>query len=315
MKAMRLFIPAAVIGLLVGCSSSWEIRVGDEIPIDSCQLKLFYADEDEDGWGDRGVDGSWVVDCGADAESGYTASNGRDCDDTDGKIRGDVGSVCPQNLAVGPDDVYAGVVSGGSEFVAIIGYESQVGYVAAEANCVGWGGLVDDGTDTSTWVERGHLATFSKTQVAELKTLIVANLADDEEVEVFIGVQWNGTDSNDGEWEWSDGSQEPSLTSVFDWCGGEEPTAIDFTPHLNPDDEEGYDGEGESSSPSSAAAEELDRVRLAMRFVGGEWCLGVPTEAQIANYVCERSEPDPLNYVEVATQEQIDSAGLDDSAE
>ena len=113
--------------------------------------------------------------------------------------------------------------------------------------------------------------------------------------------------------DWALAAAEVAISAAFNWCGGEQPSPGDFFPHLNPDDEEPYsDGDAASSSPSAAILEDLPNMRLANRFVSGQWCLGVPEASpQNANYVCERTAPDPQNFIEVATQEQIDAAEED----
>jgi hypothetical protein len=310
---MRLIIPVAVLTVGIGCSSNWVVR-GDPVPLRNCQPKLFYQDADQDGWGAGGDDGAWVVTCDADADSGFTASNGRDCDDEDSTNTGAVGSVCPQNLVLGDDDVFSVRTSGGSEFMAILGSESTTNYTAAATNCASWAGQVDvtPEAETATWEVNGYLATFSsEAEVVELHSLIEDSLTNGDSAAVYIGLSWSGTDPLVGEWIWVDGETDLPLNSVsvFDWCDDddEQPTAGDFTPELNPNDEEGFDGGDPSSSPATAATLEMVHVRLAMIFDSEEWCLGVPEQPQTASYLCERTTPDPLDFVEIATEEEIEA--------
>lgn len=314
---MRLIVPVIVLAISVGCSSNWVVR-GDAVPLRNCQSKLFYQDSDADGWGNGGANGAWVVTCDADATTGFTASNGRDCDDDDPNNTGAVGNICPENLA-GTEGLYAGAESGSSEFMAILADDSEASeaavatnYVAAATNCASWAGQIDStpDADMATWEVNGHLATFSSSaQVDELQSLVESNLSAGADVAVYVGVMWAGSDPNDGSWEWVDEETDLVLNSAFSWCGGDEPVAGDFTPFLNPDDSTGYEVGEESTSPQAAALEEMEHVRLAMIFDGGssEWCLGVPEEPQTASYLCERVIPDPADFVELATEEEIEA--------
>jgi len=156
----------------------------------------------------------------------------------------------------------------------------------------------------------GHLATFSSTaEVDAVQSLVEDSLIDDEGIDVYIGAEWSGSDPLAGEWAWVDGGTDPVSDLGVAWCDGsiDGPDAGDFTPAINPNDDEGFDGGDESSSPQSAALAEMANVRLAMIFDGTGWCLGVPAEPQNASYVCERAVPDPLDYVELATEEEIEA--------
>ncbi len=255
-------------------------------------------DLDEDGWGDSAVEP--VQACEPLREDGFTARNGRDCDDGDSEITGLVGAVCPANLiTVDPTGVaiqYAGVVYEDNEFVFVFGETTETQrHTVGDSACEMWAGseLVDD-----LWVPRGQLATFdSAAELDEVKSRI-EDAVGGSKYAGFIGIEWEG--ASEGAWSWVDESSDTLLGQGMGWCGGVAPTPLDFFPNLSPDNPAHLD----------AIIVEMERVRVAM-ILGdsGEWCLGLPSDgvregdamhgqytATEGHFVCKRAKPDFADY-------------------
>ncbi len=294
---MRLAIALTLI--LAGCSSSWTIRKGEELPV-GCVLSNFYPDLDQDGWGDGA--GETVEDC--EPEDRFSAPNGRDCDDDDPDTTGLVGALCPDNLITleptDPPTQYAGVLYGDYEFTFVYGQSTETQrYTTADSACEGWAGAdpVEDG-----WVARGQLATFGSEVEAEAVKLRIEEAVDGDGYAGFIGIEWEGR-VDDGAWSWVDEeSDDAGIEGFLNWCGGVPPSPLDFFPNLNPDNPDHI----------PAINQELERVRLALVLDRtGAWCLGAPSDAvmegdamhglythTLGHFVCKRDKPNVADYQE-----------------
>lgn len=296
---MRWVLPSLLV-VLASCGSSWQIRKGDELVV-GCAEKAFYPDADGDGWGDANAEP--VASCTPPGD-GFTASNGRDCDDGNPAITGRVGAVCPDALLTSSAPIdYEGVIYDQSEFVFVFGVDTPTArYAMAESSCQDWSGMDEI---ESEWVPRGGLATFnSQAELQEVQDRV-------EEVTThwagFIGIHWEGGLQN-GDWSWTDDSSD-ALINAIPWCGGQKPLPEDFFPNLNPADPEHAPG----------IEKELEHIRLALVLQeGGSWCLGLPVDAlpadlddsledagpwpllthTEAHFICERLAPDPSAYQE-----------------
>lgn len=125
--------------LLVGCSSNWKAYGIDT----SCVDVTYFADLDEDGWGDPADEGTPSCEP---PEAGNVRNN-RDCDDSDPDVTGRIGALCPSQLVAQDAETDFTPVVSGSEFIAVHSNTELVWAAAAQQACgpYGWG---------------GHLATF-----------------------------------------------------------------------------------------------------------------------------------------------------------
>ncbi len=283
----------AVLPVVVGCGSSWDIRKGEKLEV-GCAESFFYQDADGDKWGDPNSEPVRL--CSADVDAGYTASNGRDCDDGDEFITGLVNSECPQGLVPAVDGVeppIGGAVFGDSEFAFVHGEAAVVRHTMATLACKRWGS-VDDSVDPP--VEEGHLATFANLAGVQAVTdALEATLEPGTVDALFVGIEWDGPAVDNGQWSWVDDSDDAVITQAFSWCGGVEPSPVDFFPLMNPLDPDHV----------PAMVEQLPELRLAyVRQEDGQWCLGLPLDAggdprfttSDAHLLCERPTPDPADY-------------------
>lgn len=308
------------IPFLASCGSSWDIRKGEKLFI-GCAESYFYADADEDGWGDPTSEPMKL--CEADVAAGLTASNGRDCDDGDDAITGYVGTSCPDGLVGTADGVpapHGGIVFDQSEFAYVYGADAPVvRHGSAIGACEGWGGAVKDGDSLD---RLGHLATFqTQAELNAVREALDARLDSGSGVfAAFIGLTWDGASVDAGSWVWEEGAENAVAPDFDSWCDGVEPSPADFFPNLNPNDPDHV--------PSINA--QLDELRLAwVRREGGTWCVGLPWQAipadiwadlqdgtanlsdplvaEVSRYttseahlLCERPQPDPADYRHLA---------------
>lgn len=276
----RLIILLPVLGITAGCSYYWDLRQSIET---GCVDSLaFYMDADDDGWGDAA---DFILDCHGDSESGYTAQNARDCDDTDERVTARVGSVCPVHLVAGGAD-YAGVTYGDSEYVAVLSGSTLVRATEAEAACGPWG-----------W--GGQLASFE--DLTELTA--VEGALDQFDVAPYAGFINAGWDIKTNGWMWLDGS-ELSFESEG-WCLGITPTLEEYEPNLDPKD---FDYE-----------ETVANIRISLVKRDAGWCYGSPDQSlplgytkkdgydeyslKDGHFICERTAPNPSDYSESGPEE------------
>ena len=279
-----------------GCSATWGFG-GDENDVlytQCAEPKTYYLDVDGDGWGDPQQPGVQDA-CEPDAVNFYTATNARDCDDSEDAVTGLVGSLCPSDMSyTETDDIdYVGLIAGGNEFVYLHGSPSQTPFVDAqdaEERCAQWGAteLID-----GVWTSTGGLATFGLGDNAldDLQRS-VDDLVDVKQGFVaFVGIEWSGT-ALDGAWTWTDDSDDVLIDSIG-WCGNVQPLPEDYFPGLNPTD----------AAHAAIIEDALTWMRLALiRDSKNEWCLGLPGDTVAdgaldqAHVVCERLPPNPTDY-------------------
>ena len=274
----RLLSVAVGLWVSTGCGDDSDLP--EPIDVGCSNMASYYLDSDGDDWGEPGSD---ILLCRADHETGYTASNGLDCDDDDPSVTGQAGSVCPDQMVPGGVD-YAAVVHGSTEFVAVHSDTAVISAAAAAATCGPWG-----------W--GGHLATFDSQ--ADLDA-VQGVLEDLEVYSGFVDIEWDVTAQ---EWVWSDGSAlDPSSVG---WCSGSPPLPEDFDPHLDPQQ---LDYE-----------ERVADIRLAVVKNDWGWCFGEPRDAlpfgldtgevtdyppytpMLAHFICERDAPNPADFDEAGT--------------
>ncbi len=265
--------------LMAGCGASWTLREGDTLPI-GCMSTWMYLDADADGWGDPDVPPQLL--CAADQAAGLTATNGRDCDDSDPNVTGLVGQVCPAAFVAAS----AGTVEAGGvvlESVELAWVHGPVGApwvdpVVAESTCAAWG----PGATLASFDDASHLVPVQDRVDIAIGTRTFA---------AWVGVLWQG-DLDDGAWVTADGVGDTLLGAELAWCEGE-PGPADFWPDLRVEDPEG----------EAVMNDGLTDVRLALVApAAGGWCLGWPDVAgepflrDRASLVCERPRPDPVDY-------------------
>ncbi len=265
-----LVVIAGIVSIGTGCGFYWDLR--QPIETGCADLSSYFLDEDGDGWGAAGTD---ILLCGGNAESGHTARNGLDCDDSVADVTGRIGSICPSSLVTGGAS-YDAVVYGASEFVAVTGETALVWSTEAEVACGPWG-----------W--GGSLATFDGAD----DLAAVQNALDAQDIYAgFVDLRWDTTTST---WGWADGSGlDPNAVG---WCLGSTPDPFTFDPYLDP-----------KADDFEAQVAQL-RVALVRREQG--WCFGEPRQAipvgldtaeasdyppygtKEGHFVCERAAPDP----------------------
>ena len=288
-------LPLAAV-FLGGCGSSWTIP--NDV-LSTLSLAWYYPDVDGDGWGDPGGEPEQLA--SPDVGGGLTATNDRDCAADDDQITGQIGAICPDDLAFG------GTVSGVSypgdgtaEYVMTHGGDAPTPSASlAETDCGLWGSTVASET-----------LPFGAGQLASIQVAVeldpLAEIAQrDGAFAGWIGIGWSTGDPEQGEWVWVDGSDKGSIQAEFNWCAGSPPSPYSLFPFavLNPDD------------PNQAAviAADLPGKRLALVWApdATEWCLGLPTDAigpsvpwtegaytvDNAHMVCERPYLDPAAFV------------------
>ena len=131
-------LPLAAV-FLGGCGSSWTIP--NDV-LSTLSLAWYYPDVDGDGWGDPGGEPEQLA--SPDVGGGLTATNDRDCAADDDQITGQIGAICPDDLAFG------GTVSGVSypgdgtaEYVMTHGGDAPTTSASlAETDCGLWGSTV-----------------------------------------------------------------------------------------------------------------------------------------------------------------------------
>ena len=279
---MRLaFLVFGLVSVSTGCSNYVTERV---IPT-GCIETTYYLDADQDGWGSQvDADGDGVADFERSCESKdpYTARNSLDCDDNNAQATGRIGSVCPENTVKGTND-YAAKVVGAREYAAVIG-SNLSGSQAAAGQCgeSSWGGRWGN-------EEAGGLATFPGMQgLFRLINEIDTKLSDKGQIHYAA---WVGVVPSEDKTSWvfernnsslADDAEELFLPEQMGFCGG--------------------------TAPPPATTERLALVRT---FDSGDWCFGVPSDANpsgeevvdvtytdfAANFVCERPRPDVRCYV------------------
>ncbi len=193
MRIAVLMLGSSLLGstFLVSCSSHWKLRE----PLDTgcTDPDEYYFDGDGDGWGLRNSESEFL--CVGDDNSGFTATNNKDCDDADQGITGDIQSGCPGGF--GSD--WAGVVHGDSEYIVVFG-ESDLRSSASSSNACGhWGGA------------DGDLATFAN----DAEFTAVADAILQGVYAGFIGVEVDGAS-----WAFTD---SPGLNLGAYWCDSLQP--------------------------------------------------------------------------------------------
>lgn len=262
----------------------------------------FFPDADGDGWGEPGSEATMLPQ--ADQAAGLTATNRRDCDDSDPAVTGKIGPACPGDLVEGTVSV-TGVRFGASEYVVVYGAETAVvRHVAAETACRAWGGSRElDGVSLE-----GHLATLAEVQeLNAVQDELRASSVGVGEFAGFVGIVWQGATAladPQASWVWSDGSTA-AVDADTPWCFGEPPSPFDYYDHFLPAVQAHVDG----------LQSQLPDLRLALVWdaaaaPSGEWCLGLPDDAAPAQYsapeghfICERPAPDPEAYAVTALPE------------
>ena len=282
---------------MTACGASWGLggEEGGVLYTQCAEPKTYYLDADGDGWGDPNDEG---LPNACDPPAGSTATNNRDCADSDVTNTGRVGSVCPQELVPSTSDVPAGtLVSPGSEYAFVYGLDTpRVNAVEAETNCTLWGAArLDDVLGEQLWSSTGHLATYglqddslARTQL-EIEAVVTGSFA------AYIGVMWSGS-VEEGSWVWvsyEEDDADDSLIDAIGWCADEAPIPEDFFPGLNPTD----------PTHRNLIEEEMDALRLALVWNASEgWCLGMPEDAgedygfEEGHVLCERIPPSPADY-------------------
>ncbi|MEZ4234615.1 MAG: hypothetical protein R3F59_00300 [Myxococcota bacterium] len=266
-----------------GCVSYWDLRKGEELPYGCVGELLWYPDADGDKWGDPGTTGK--PSCGPVEQENRTASNARDCDDSDGGVTGRVGAICPAQMAFleGGTPCVEGLQVGDSEIIASCGASPQVDAETAASDCVQWSGWdTEQPADAVQPMNRGLAALETEAEYNSVTTWLAEG---GEPRIVWVDLRWSGP-VDGGAWTWPDGTAPTWVPA----CAGGETSPADFFPDLVP-----------GLPESDATLEESVRwVRQALIFDGTAWCRGVPdavfSEAQQRSYagaqvLCERPRP------------------------
>jgi hypothetical protein len=268
-----------------GCGSYWDIREGQGLPAECPSLLNYYVDADGDGWGDP--DSDVLALCGEDlgdpndASDDYSASNGKDCDDSDPQIGSSIGA-CPEVIA----DATAGLVRGGFEYLVVVPPSPPITDSSAGTACVRWSG------ETLEGVEEGHRGLAILDDPAEFVDL-TSQLLDSAGDAIFVGVRW---DESAASWVWLDGQ---AIGGTIAFCGNQPPSLDDVRPDVVLD----------LASPSDRATL-IAQTRLALLREQQGWCLGLPalsegpTQLREAHFLCERPSPDPADYVDVPSNDE-----------
>ena len=287
----------ALVLMISACGASWGLggEEGGVLYTQCAEPKTYYLDADRDGWGDPNDEGM-PNECNPPAE--YSATNNRDCNDTESTNTGRVGSICPRQLVPSTSDVLAGTLLGsGSEYAFVYGEDTpRVNEVEAETNCALWGAArVEDVVGEQEWFSTGHLATYGLGDDALARTQLAVEANVTGSFAAYIGVMWMGS-VEEGSWVWvsyEDDDADDSLIDAFGWCADEAPVPEDFFPGLNPNDPQ----------HRALIESEMDSLRLALvRDEEGRWCLGMPEDSgsdygfDEGHLLCERVAPSPADY-------------------
>jgi hypothetical protein len=256
--------------LTTGCVSNFDLR--ESLTLGTAD-SIFYFDEDEDGWGDPNTEPQLLDQ----AEGLYTASNERDCDDSDPLVTARLGPACPADL-VGDSTEFVSYRYV-SEFVAVHSSTNLVLQTNAQTACggSGWGGA---------------LAHFDEDiEFSGMQEALDAVLAAESNYAGFIGVMW---DSTSEDWVWEQG--EGLSLSGGDFCGDGAPTLLEAFPQCDT-----------INDPCAEIWDDLiDSLRLALVRESGSWCVGLAEDAYTADgpayestrahFICGRDAPEPSDY-------------------
>jgi hypothetical protein len=269
------FSVLAVCLLSSGCFSSWSV-VSD---IDTgCTIAPYYLDVDGDRWGDPSVPPELA--CEGNDGSGFTARNGRDCDDADFDITGLVGSICPERL-VTDDTPHVGVQHGSSEYAVVVDDP-----VAAEVSELRWAQYGADACSARGW--GGGLATFESSE--ELSA--VKNSVESAVYAGWVGLVPDGS----GGWSWEGGAAvDPA---VVQYCSADA---------ANSSDVESSDRlaliKRTDTSWCFGSPEEISAGGAALPSAAPGY------EFRAAHFICERARPEPADF-----DVDLDDALLDSDA-